>query len=93
MPSAVQNLLVPMGKVLAATLAVAATVWMVQPYAQPQASSNVSKQSKLVTQFCDYFLPLRICAYVKPFRRQVNDLQVVCFLGSLAVMMEAFCSL
>lgn len=45
--TATNNLLVPMGKVLAATLAVAATVWMVQPYAQPQ----------------------------------VNDLQVVCFLG------------
>eukprot|EP00435_Cladocopium_sp_Y103_P059189 s57_g21.t1 len=45
--TATNNLLIPMGKVLAATLAVAATVWSVQPYAQPQ----------------------------------VNDLQVVCFLG------------
>ncbi|CAK9066743.1 unnamed protein product [Durusdinium trenchii] len=36
--TATSDLLMPLGKVLAATLGVAATVWMVRPYAQPQVN-------------------------------------------------------
>eukprot|EP00434_Breviolum_minutum_P025626 symbB.v1.2.022643.t1/scaffold2018.1/size92264/3 len=36
--TATRDLLIPIGKVLAATLVVVATVWMVRPYAQPQVN-------------------------------------------------------
>eukprot|EP00434_Breviolum_minutum_P025627 symbB.v1.2.022644.t1/scaffold2018.1/size92264/4 len=36
--TATSDLLIPIGKVLAATLVVVATVWMVRPYAQPQVN-------------------------------------------------------
>jgi len=36
--TATNDLLIPIGKVLAATLVVVATVWMVRPYAQPQVN-------------------------------------------------------